>query len=82
MNDLLTARSITHAQQMAKVLERFGIWHALKRATAQMTKHGCGYVISVRNKDTGKALEKLKENGVNPIRVIYYEKKGKDGALV
>ncbi len=81
MNDLLTARSITHAQQMSKVLERFGIHHTMKRASPQMTKHGCGYVIAVPESHTEKALSVLHDNGIKPIRVIYNEKKEKDGVL-
>ena len=40
---LLVARSITHAQQMMKVLDRAGIRTRVLRASAELTGRGCGY---------------------------------------
>ena len=39
---LLVARSITHAQQMMKVLDRAGIRTRVLRASAELTGRGCG----------------------------------------
>ena len=38
---LLVARSITHAQQMMKVLDRAGIRTRVLRASAELTGRGC-----------------------------------------
>ena len=45
---LLVARSITHAQQMMKVLDRAGIRTRVLRASAELTGRGCGYTLEVR----------------------------------
>ena len=42
---LLVARSITHAQQMMKVLDRAGIRTRVLRASAELTGRGCGYTL-------------------------------------
>ena len=44
---LLVARSITHAQQMMKVLDRAGIRTRVLRASAELTGRGCGYTLEV-----------------------------------
>ena len=40
---LLLARSVTHAQQMMRILERGGIYTKVQRAGGTLTQKGCGY---------------------------------------
>jgi len=68
---LLTARSITHAQRMAQVLERAGIHVQLRRAGNSITKNGCGYTIQVPARLYRRAVDALREAGVQPVRVIH-----------
>ena len=44
---LFLARSITHAQEMAKVLEQSGIYTKVRRAGSDMTERGCGYSLEI-----------------------------------
>lgn len=48
---LLVARSITHAQQMMKVLDRAGIRTRVLRASAELTGRGCGYTLEVAERN-------------------------------
>ena len=48
---LLVARSITHAQQMMKVLDRAGIRTRVLRASAELTGRGCGYTLEVAERE-------------------------------
>ncbi len=68
---LLTARSITHAQQMMRVLERAGIGTKVRRASAALTKRGCGYTLQVSQRHYVRAMEALGAAHQSPIKVFY-----------
>lgn len=68
---LFTARSITHAQQMAQVLERAGVYIKIRRVGAGMTKNGCGYTIQVPQRQFRRASEALRAAGQRPVRVFH-----------
>lgn len=65
-----TARSVTHAQQMARELERSGIFVKIRRVGSGVTKSGCGYTIDVPERKYRQALEALREAGLQPVRVL------------
>ena len=67
---LLTARSITHAQQMMRALERAGISTKVRRASAALTKRGCGYTLQVQPRRYTQALETLDRAQLRPIKVF------------
>ena len=67
---LLTARSITHAQRMAQVLERSGIYVKLRRIGSGVTKSGCGYTLQVTERQYARAMEALRGSGIMPVKVF------------
>ena len=68
---LITARSVTHAQRMAQVLERRGLRVAVARAPMGLTGKGCGYVLRLRGRErTAAALRLLREAGFAPAQVF------------
>lgn len=68
---LFTARSITHAQQMARVLERGGVFAKIRRVGRGVTKSGCGYTLDVPGRKYAQAIALLREAGQLPVRVIH-----------
>ncbi|MBE7004397.1 MAG: DUF3343 domain-containing protein [Ruminococcaceae bacterium] len=68
---LFTARSITHAQSMAQVLERSGIYIRIRRIGNGMTGNGCGYTLEVPARQYRRAAALLKASGTLPIRVFF-----------
>lgn len=67
---LFLARSITHAQEMAKVLEQSGIYTKVRRAGSDMTERGCGYSLEISQTRFLQALDALKESGKRPVKVF------------
>ena len=67
---LFTARSITHAQRMAQVLERSGIYVKIRRVGKELTKSGCGYTLQVPERRYAQALEALRAADVRPVRIF------------
>ena len=68
---LITARSVTHAQRMAQVLERRGLRVAVARAPMGLTGKGCGYVLRLRGRPRMEAaLRLLREAGFVPAQVF------------
>lgn len=68
---LLTARSITHAQQMMRVLERSGIGTKVRRASAALTKRGCGYTLQIAPRHYSRAMEALAAAHQSPVKVFF-----------
>ena len=68
---LLTARSITHAQQMSATLERSGIFARGRRSGTGMIKSGCGYTLEIAEKQYQRAAAVLQKAGRGPIRVFH-----------
>ena len=68
---LITARSVTHAQRMAQVLERRGLRVAVARAPMGLTGKVCGYVLRLRGRPRMEAaLRLLREAGFVPTQVF------------
>ena len=67
---LFTARSITHAQRMAQVLERSGIYAKIRRVGRELTKSGCGYTLQVPERRYAQALEALRAADVRPVSIF------------
>lgn len=67
---LFVARSVTHAQQMLRALERGGIRARVMRASAEVTGRGCGYTLEVTGKQYPAALRRLSDAQLKPVRVI------------
>ncbi|MCF2618364.1 DUF3343 domain-containing protein [Oscillibacter valericigenes] len=67
---LLVARSITHAQQMMKVLDRAGIRTRVLRASAEVTGRGCGYTLEVSERNYAAAVRRLQDAQVGPVKIV------------
>lgn len=68
---LFLARSITHAQEMAKVLEQGGIRVKIRRAGAGMTERGCGYSLEIPENRFSQAKDTLNASGKQPVKMFY-----------
>ena len=72
----IVARSITQAQQMAKLLERKGITVKIARARAGLTGKGCGYTLRIPERRFVTAMQTLSQNGLRPQRVFFEDEAG------
>lgn len=60
----ITFRSVTLAQRGERTLHRGGVDCALQRTPRWLEERGCGYCLRLRSRDTQKAVELLRGNGV------------------
>lgn len=67
---LFTARSITHAQQMASALARAGIGATMRRVSGGVTGTGCGYTLQIGETKLRRAYDALREGGLRPVKVL------------
>lgn len=68
---LFLARSVTHAQDMAKVLGQSGIHVKVRRAGPGMSERGCVYSLEVAENRFAQAKQALKESGKLPVKVFF-----------
>lgn len=68
-----TARSVTHAQQMARALEQAGIGVRVRRAGAGLSDRGCAYALEISTKNYLRARRQLAEKRLYPVRVFLQE---------
>lgn len=68
-----TARSITHAQQMARALEQVGIGVKIRRAGALLSDRGCAYALEIGANNYLRARRRLSEARLRPVRVFLRE---------
>ena len=68
---LFLARSITHAQEMAKLLENAGIHVKIRRAGPGMSERGCGYSLEIAERHFAQAKETLALSGKKPVKVFF-----------
>ena len=73
---LLLSRSITHAQRMSRVLERAGITARFFRPPMGLTDRGCSYAARIGEGSLPAAMERLRSEGLVPMRVFYAESDG------
>lgn len=70
MQYLLTFRSLTYAQQGARVLERTGISCAIVRIPKEISSRGCSYGLSVPERHIYNAKAGLQKSGFMPERIF------------
>ena len=75
---LLLSRSITHAQRMSRILERSGITARFFRPPMGLTDRGCSYAVRIAEGYLPTAMERLRAEGLLPMRVFYA---GADGSF-
>ena len=73
---LLLSRSITHAQRMSRSLERAGITARFFRPPMGLTDRGCSYAVRVNAGSMPAAIERLRSDGLMPMRVFRWESDG------
>ena len=73
---LLLSRSITHAQRMSRILEWAGITARFFRPPMGLTDRGCSYAVRVNAESLPSAIERLRAEGLLPMRVFRVESDG------
>lgn len=72
----ITFRSVTLAQRGERSLRRGGMECVLQRTPRWMEERGCGYCLRVRPADAGKAVARLRGEGVGFSKVFAVNEKG------
>lgn len=62
-------RSLTEAIKAQKLLRTSGIEARVIRPSSRYNAEGCGYGISVSNKNADQAINTLSRNGIEPLRI-------------
>ena len=65
---LFAARSVTHAQRMARLLSDAGISAKIRRAGAAITERGCGYTLEIPRRHAARAMQACRAGGVLVIK--------------
>ena len=73
---LLLSRSITHAQRMSRILEWAGITARFFRPPMGLTDRGCSYAVRINAGSLTAAMERLRAEGLLPMRVFRAESDG------
>lgn len=68
---ILIAKSLTHAQRMARVLAQCGIRAAVFRAGAGLSKRGCSYAVRIRGDHREQAEQCLQRADIHPLDVVW-----------
>ena len=68
---LFLARSVTHAQELAKVLGSAGVPTKIHRASPGLTERGCGYSLEVSEQRFMQAQGALLHSGKKPVKVFH-----------
>ena len=67
---LFAARSVTHAQRMARLLSDAGISAKIRRAGAAIPERGCGYTLEVSAKYFARAAQACRAGSVLPVKAL------------
>ena len=65
---LFAARSVTHAQRMARLLSDAGISAKIRRA--------CGYTLEIPRRHAARAMQACRAGGVLPVKVLFVSDDG------
>ena len=71
---LFAARSVTHAQRMARLLSDAGISAKIRRAGAAITERGCGYTLEIPRRHA--AMQACRAGGVLPVKMLFVSDDG------
>ena len=74
---LFAARSVTHAQRMARRLSDAGLSARIRRAGAAITERGCGYTLEISRRQAARAMQACRTGGVLPVKVILVSPDGR-----
>ena len=73
---LFAARSVTHAQRMARLLSDAGISAKIRRAGAAITERGCGYTLEIPRRHAARAMQACRAGGVLPVKMLFVSDDG------
>mgnify|MGYP002657787500 CR=1 FL=1 len=73
---LFAARSVTHAQRMARLLSDAGISASIHRAGAELTERGCGSSVDLPRRHAARAMQACRAGGVLPVKVLFVSDDG------
>ena len=74
---LIIARSVTYAQRIEHVLNRAGIRSLVFRAPLEVTKgEGCAYAVRLTSDALPAALELLRKNNLQNVRLVRSDPSG------
>ena len=73
---LFAARSVTHAQRMARLLSAGGFAAKSRRAGAASTARGCGYPVQSPRRPAARATQACRAGGVLPVKVLFVSDDG------
>ena len=73
---LFAARSVTHAQRMARFLRAGGISPKSRRGGAATPAGGCGYRGQPRRPPAARAMQACRAGGVLPVKVLFVSDDG------
>ena len=68
--NFITFRSVTPAQRGQRVLQQAGIETVLLRTPKWMEERGCGYCLRLRQEDTKRAVELLRQGKLSFSKVF------------
>ena len=63
---LFAARSVTHAQRMARLLSDAGI----------SAERGCGYTLEIPRRHAARAMQACRAGGVLPVKMLFVSDDG------
>ena len=68
---LFAARSVTHAQRMARLLSDAGISAKIRRAGAAI-----GYTLEIPRRHAARAMQACRAGGVLPVKMLFVSDDG------
>ena len=68
--DCITFRSVTPAQRGQRVLQKAGVSSMLQRTPRWMEERGCGYCLRLRQEDTKRAVDLLRQGKLSFSKVF------------
>ncbi len=66
----IVCRSLTYAQRTATTLRKDGIHGSVLRAPKVISTGGCSYAVRILENQLSRALTRMNEEGLSPVRVF------------
>lgn len=76
MQYILTCKSLTYAQRVAKVLERAGITGTVSKVPGELSTNGCSYCVKVSARVYQSAYIVMTDAGLSPEGIYRMEDDG------
>ena len=73
---LIVCRSVTQAQRVGLLFSASGITNQVHRSPVGLTERGCSYSVRIREMDLPKALQLLRANHLQRVKVVLQDAMG------